>query len=255
MKKVIIQKKYYLLLFVFLISQVVLAKGRHWETIAPGMEYTKIVGQENNWLGSLHAFRFNLSDYQLGLIFAKDYERRHATVEYLAKQTNALIATNGGFFSPELKPLGLRIQNGVKRNELKGTSWWGIFYTIDSKAYISSQRQFQGRDNIDFAVQGGPRLIINGQIPSLKSGKADRTAIGITRDGRVILVVTDNFEMDTFELAAMMSASEKNGGLECINAINLDGGHSSQLYAAINDFFLQVTNLSAVTDAIIVKRR
>jgi exopolysaccharide biosynthesis protein len=42
------------------------------------------------------------------------------------------------------------------------------------------------------------------------------------------------------------------GGLGCMNALNLDGGSSTQLYAKTQDFSLSIPSFSAVTDAVVV---
>lgn len=95
-----------------------------------------------------------------------------------------------------------------------------------------------------------PRLLIRGNIPSLKAGVADRTALGITDEGKVIILVTTNAAMSTRQLAQIMRAPP----LSCSDAINLDGGSSSQLYAKIDSFQLNVHGFSNVSDAIIVKK-
>jgi exopolysaccharide biosynthesis protein len=76
-------------------------------------------------------------------------------------------------------------------------------------------------------------LIVNGKILStLKPGLDSRTA-----------------------MAKTMVASQIEGGLGCINALNLDGGSSTQLYAKYGNFNLKVAGYSAVTDAILVLPR
>ena len=51
--------------------------------------------------------------------------------------------------------------------------------------------------------------------------------------------------MTTRELAKMLKAPP----LSCIDAINLDGGSSSQLFAHINSFRLNVHGFSNISDA------
>ncbi len=54
--------------------------------------------------------------------------------------------------------------------------------------------------------------------------------------------------MSTTELAQLMKAEPLN----CDNALNLDGGSSSQLHAHLNSFQLDVHGFSNVSDAVIV---
>ena len=78
---------------------------------------------------------------------------------------------------------------------------------------------------------------------------ADRSALGITRQGKVIILVSTNSAMSTHRLAQIL----KSPPLSCFDAINLDGGSSSQLFAHIDSFHLNVHGFSNVSDAIIVK--
>ncbi len=223
-----------------------------WRPIAPGLEYSKMAILEAGGQGSIHAFRIDLNQYQLHLTFAKDYQRDAASVKTLAEYAHALLAINGGFFSPAYQPLGLRIQAGKVRAPLKNTRWWGIFYIQDNRPYIVSQRQYHYNRRIQFAVQSGPRLVINGRIPNLKHNFDERSAVGITTNGKIILAATENVPITTRQLADIFKRSNRDGGYNCPNAINLDGGSSSQLYARMPGFSLHVPNFSAVTDAITV---
>jgi len=126
-----------------------------------------------------------------------------------------------------------------------------VFYIKNNKAYVSNVRQFHHNEHIEFAVQSGPRLIVNGKIPPLKPGRAERSSLGITKDGRIIIMITDNTPLSTTELAQFMKAEP----LGCLNALNLDGGSSSQLHARINGFQRDVHGFSNVSDAIIVKHK
>lgn len=180
---------------------------------------------------------------------AKDLAVKHASVNEYAEHSKAMVAINGGFFDKNFRSLGLRISDKQQQSPLKQISWWGVFYIKNKTAYITSARQFKKSKAIDFAVQSGPRLLINGQIPPLRPGRAERTALGINAEGQVILLVTENAPLSTTELAQLMQSPPLN----CINAINLDGGSSSQLYAAVDSFRLNVHGFSNISDAIAVK--
>ncbi len=91
---------------------------------------------------------------------------------------------------------------------------------------------------VDFIIGGGPRLVANGQFAAAEaeSFNADfrrqrhpRTAIGIRRDGRLVLLTVDGRQpkqsvgMTIEELATLMLE------LECRDALNLDGGGSTTM--------------------------
>ena len=97
------------------------------------------------------------------------------------------------------------------------------------------------------ALNAGTQILVNGEAPSnvnsadgsRMSARHPRTAIGVTADGTLILMVNDGRQEKDGrygsygnELAAMM----KNYG--CVNAFNLDGGGSSIMYYRDGDKFV-----------------
>lgn len=223
----------------------------NWQVLAPGISYRDL---DNHLLAPwshTHVFRINLKSNQLDLVMANDLSQPHASIDEFAHHSHALIGINGGFFDEKYNPLGLRVSNKAEHNPLKRISWWGIFYIKNKTPHISSLMAYDSHEPIDFAVQSGPRLIIDGHIPSLKPGRAERTALGITANGQVIILVTENTPITTTDLAKIM----RSAPLHCVNALNLDGGSSSQLSAKIGSFHVNVHGFANVADAIIVKAR
>lgn len=219
-----------------------------WQNISPGIEYQDIGDNTVINISHIHVFRIDLKNNKLSLALAKGLTNSPASAENFAKQNSALIAINGGFFDKNFQPLGLRINANKQFNPIKYISWWGVFYINKNKAFLSNARNFNKNQNIDFAIQSGPRLIIDNKIPSLKPGYAERSALGITTNNKVIILITQNNPLTTTELAKLMQAEPLN----CNNALNLDGGSSSQLYANMNNFKLNVNGFSEVSDAILV---
>ena len=237
-------------LMILLLLRYTLA-ATSWRDSEPGLDYQDLNhGYLTPW-SHVHVFRINLSEHQLSLIMAKDLALKHASADEYAQHSQALITINGGFLDRDYQPLGLRINNKQQQSPLKQISWWGVFYIKNNKASISSVQQFNRDKQIEFAMQSGPRLLINGHIPPLKPGRAERSALGITNEGNIIILITDNAPLSTLELAQLM----KGPPLNCVNALNLDGGSSSQLHADIGSFHLNVHGFSNVSDAIIVKAK
>ncbi|WP_028388400.1 phosphodiester glycosidase family protein [Legionella fairfieldensis] len=243
--------KIFIVSFLLLFFTNLTIAANDWRQVAPGIEYQDLEGSFLTPWSHVHAFRIDLKKNNFSLVTAKELARDHASVDEYAQYSKALIAINGGFFDNNYKPLGLRIYNKRQHNPSKNISWWGIFYIKNNKAYLTNVNQYNYEKQIDFAIQSGPRLLINNRIPPLKPGRAERSALGITRDGRVIILVTDNMPMSTTELAQLMKASP----LGCENALNLDGGSSSQLRAQIGSFQLDVHGFSNVSDAVIVRSK
>lgn len=242
---------FYLLFFlVSLLTPFCSYSAGNWQKLSSGIEYQDLAGRLLAPWSHIYAFRIDLKKNKLAIVSAKSLALKNASADQFGEHSQALLSINGGFFDHQFNPLGLRINDKKLENPLKRISWWGIFYVKNNNAYISSMNRFHHDDDIDFAMQSGPRLLIKKKIPSLKPGLADRSALGITADGKVIILVSTNAAMSTNKLAHLLKAPP----LSCTDAINLDGGSSSQLYAHIGSFLLNVHSFSNVSDAIIVKK-
>jgi uncharacterized protein YigE (DUF2233 family) len=169
------------------------------------------------------------------------------------RQVNkALAAVNGGFFDAQDKSLGLRASGGKKLSALHG-KMWGVFYTRGSKnnltARIVATNKFAWSSDIREAVQCGPRLVENGKTLKVKFQWARRTGIGIQRDGKVVVAVADS-DVSLPEWAKLWAAPT---GLNCRDALNLDGGPSSQLSLQTPSRRLHLRSGRAVPDAILIQ--
>jgi len=227
------------------------AFAENWRQLSPGIEYRDSGASLLSPWSHIHTFRINLQKNKLDLVMANNLSLRHASVHEFARHSKALITLNGGFFDNNHHPLGLRIGHQQQQNPLKRISWWGVFYIKNKKPTIASSHQYEQDQQIDFALQSGPRLLVNGKIPALKPGLAERSALGITANNEVIIIVTENTPMTTTALAEMMQSSP----LDCKEGLNLDGGSSSQLKAEIGSFQINVHSFANVSDAIVVKPR
>lgn len=220
-----------------------------WQTLAPGIEYQDLQTFLTPW-SHVHVFRIQLSQHPLALVSARSIGVKMAFASELAKASHAQLAVNGGFFDSQFRPLGLRIREGKKINPLKGISWWWVFYIQNSQAYLVRSRAFVKEPSIHFAIQSGPRLLADGNIPSsLKPGQDERTALGITESGEVLIVVTEHSPMTTTELAELM----RKPPILAKDALNLDGGSSTQLYADFSSLKLDLHGFALVADAVVVK--
>lgn len=112
--------------------------------------------------------------------------------------------------------LGLKVGDSIKIRQTLGDEW----------------------DKTTDVVGAGPRLLKNGAIvvtskeeefpADIAVGRAPRTAVGVTKDGHIVLLVVDGRQRDSIgmslqELAQMMQE------LGCNDAMNLDGGGSSEM--------------------------
>lgn len=231
-----------------------------WRALDKGLAYAKIFHnsgtQDMPRLTTLHAFRIDPKELRIDVITAKKNMKYGEPISDMARHARALIGINGGFFTPEHKSIGLLVKSGKKINPMHYTSWWSVFGIRGNTPIILPQWQVKSTSGFKMALQAGPRLVVNGRVPKLKSSKnTARSAIGITSGGQVILVVTEGAGISLTDMAQLMLRSRLINGLGCPNAMALDGGRSSQLYAHIENFSLSVDRFSRVPNGIGVFRK
>ena len=149
-----------------------------------------------------------------------------------------LFATNAGMFDPALKPVGLYVEQGRELVHVNARSGYGnfhmkpngIFYIAAGRAGVAETQAFlKQRPRADLATQSGPMLVINGHLhPRFDRGSASlkaRNGVGVRTDGKVIFAISQG------EVSFDAFARLFRDGLNCPNALFLDGGSASSLYA------------------------
>jgi len=149
-----------------------------------------------------------------------------------------LFATNAGMFDPALKPVGLYVEQGRELVHVNTRSGYGnfhmkpngVFYVSADRAAIAETQAFvKQRTQADLATQSGPMLVINGRLhprfdrrsTSLKA----RNGVGVRADAKILFAISEG------EVSFDAFARLFRDGLNCPNALFLDGGSASSLYA------------------------
>lgn len=154
-----------------------------------------------------------------------------ATVDTLRREHDAWLMVNGTFFDERGRALGLLQGTGAPLHPLRRADW-GVFEVSARRgARLIHTRDYVAREDIEFAVQCGPRVVIDGRVPSLKPQVAQRTALCIRRGPTDLVVLVTRGRVDATPLAKWMAADPVDGGLGCRDALLLDGGPSTQLSA------------------------
>ena len=166
-----------------------------------------------------------------------------------AQKTGALAVINGGYFDNNSRPLGLRVADGQRTNPIYSKANWGIFYIRDGRAFIAHTRDYKPSPNTRQALQCGPRLVVNGKTTDLKPQSARRSGVGIDARGRVVLAVCDGAL--SFDDWAKLWAGED--AMNCPNALNMDGGGSTQMSVQAKNHAVEVRGGWPVPDVILVK--
>jgi uncharacterized protein YigE (DUF2233 family) len=140
------------------------------------------------------------------------------------RREKARVAINGGYFDGRGHSMGLRVSRKFQSSDLRRADW-GVFWVKNGRAQITHTRDFKTKIRPEEALQCGPRLVVKGKITDLKPQSSRRSGVGIDARGRVVLAVADG----ALSLTDWAQVWASNDGLSCRDALNLDGGPSSQL--------------------------
>ncbi|SPF50080.1 conserved exported hypothetical protein [Candidatus Desulfosporosinus infrequens] len=161
-------------------------------------------------------------------------------VSDLVKDMGAFAGINaGGFYDPNGKgngafPDGLTVHDGkLVHNNVKDQAVNIVGFDDQGKLIIGNMTASQlDEKHIREAVTFGPNLIVEGK-PVISGdggwGIAPRTGIGQMADGTVIFVVIDGRQPTWSIGASLRGLMNVFDDYHAVNAVNLDGGSSSEL--------------------------
>jgi uncharacterized protein YigE (DUF2233 family) len=208
-----------------------------WKELAPGFDY------EARPEASAHVFRVDLEKFRIEVLTAAAFGGPALTAREFRERGRAVLAVNGGFFDAAFRGLGLIVRNGRLLQPLRDSAW-GIFAVSKDGARILPRKDWSAK-GVTAALQVGPRLVVDGEVQNFKeAGPSRRSAVGITGDGKVEIAVAEK-PMLLKEWAAFL---EK----DCSDALNLDGGGSTQVSVHAGDFDLNVEGYTAVPNALAI---
>ena len=155
-----------------------------------------------------------------------------------AKAGKLLFATNAGMFDPAFRPVGLYVEQGrefVRANTKSGYGNFhmkpnGVFYVAgDTAGALETGAYLKQRPTTDFATQSGPMLVINGRLhpkfDRASSSLKARNGVGIRTANTIVFAISEG-EV-SFDAFGRLFRDK----LKCNNALFLDGGSASNLYA------------------------
>lgn len=186
-------------------------------------------------------------DYQLKLFWRDDKEQTLLTFDTLLarlpdEQTLAF-AMNAGMYNQAYAPIGYTVIEGQEIRALNlnegggnfhllpnGVLWWnkaGLVQITESNVLDTLIKNGEARPS--YATQSGPMLVINGDIhPEFNADSTSlkfRNGVGVCEDGSVQLI-NSNELVNFYAFASLFKDN-----LNCPNALFLDGGIASALYA------------------------
>jgi hypothetical protein len=204
-----------------------------WEQLADGLEASHFQVSSSGLLASSAvAVRASNSSYVPRTIRASEYGWKKASAQMLCKASGAIACINSNFFDEQGKPLGVVISRGIQHNKVHngGGTLTGVFFATSESVGVVHRSLFSAEKVLE-AAQAGPRLISEGAPVVGVKDSASATNISlvcIEREKRVVLmrVSLAMFGGSLRELQTVLLRPE----LGCVEALNFDGGGSSQLY-------------------------
>lgn len=147
-------------------------------------------------------------------------------VEDAGGEDGPVVAVNGGYFDVDGSLMGLMVHEGREINPMRKADW-GVFW-LDRKGrgHLHHRRKFRWpawREKVDFAVECGPRIRVDGAPIQVRPGAARRTVVGVRTDGDLILAVFPT-RVELREAGQWL-----HDRWEVTDLLNLDGGSSTQL--------------------------
>ncbi|MDI4647653.1 phosphodiester glycosidase family protein [Cohnella hashimotonis] len=218
------------------------ARGKHPVELAPVVQSSqrfKVGGK--TFSAQVVSIALLHPSVRLDTVLAGDKIGKVEELGSMAKRAKARVAINGTFFdaytdSDYKVPYGYIAGGGKLKKNSSGDKRATFLYDADQLAEIVPGLSFMERFNqgtVEGALQAGPQLVANGKValdiagegfkdPKILTNGGARSALGITRDHRLILLTTGGATIP--QLAEIM----KQAG--AWQAMNLDGGASSGLW-------------------------
>ena len=203
---------------------VSVAKEGAWKPIETGLNARQIEASSGGKKLHLHLLRVDTRRFEFRAL--RPLSEKIDSVASMVKRSGAVAGINGSFFFENLEPMGLLISEGIQSHSLRKVDWGVFSLTHSGRAALVHTREWKKQEEIAFAIQTGPRLVVDQQPLTFRDNYARRSALCILAPTTVMVVGTSN-AVRMRDLAVFLSKPKKDGGLGCIQALNLDGGSST----------------------------
>jgi hypothetical protein len=151
-----------------------------------------------------------------------------AIVADLAKETNAIVGINGGFFTDTGDPDGLLILDGKRVGYARGD--WKGFFSIDETGAASIGTA--AAPTARYAMQGFPMLIEPGGVMGIRSDDRVQTRRTIIAQSGSTIVAMVASPISLFNLASVLMENPGAFGVAQFDAaLNLSGSATTGFYA------------------------
>lgn len=217
-----------------------------WRLLRPGLEVRELtVRFDDSSAVRIYGVRVEPERFDARLHWNPRSAPSGESAAEVAHLSGAAVVVNAGYFDENGRPLGFFLSGGKVYNRrilFRGRSealhLGAVFFVREGTGGIgiASREVFQA-DGIREAFQAGPYLVREGRpVPGIERYRefwrpARRTVLAFGGDGRLLVLVSEpeGRGLSWCELQSFLVRPEPQGGLGVTEAMNLDGGSSSQL--------------------------
>ena len=165
-------------------------------------------------------------------------QMRAAQAKHEGEAYYPVVGINADFYNMSSgEPSNCLIMEGVQYHGIGSGNFFGILK--DGTPIIGGKADYEAnKDQLQEAVGASIYLVRNGEVvvghsDRYTSNRASRTAIGITADGKVVMVVLDGRQEPFSAGGASEELAQIMLDAGCITAVNLDGGGSTTYVAKL----------------------
>lgn len=215
-----------------------------WVELADGFERRQVMtlmDSRPDEMTELIEIRIDPEHFSLDIGYTAG--RGQSIFDWSARE-DAVLTTNGGFFTDQMLATGLIVHEG----NASGTSYTrrsGMFILHNQPTDAGAQRLeirdldpngFSAAEQIWSGLQTFPMLVkpggVQAVLPDQHSGdRARRTTIGIDEDGHILFVFAVEGRMTLSDISHYLATSDLN----LVYALNLDGGSSTGYVLTLPD--------------------
>ncbi|MCP5559363.1 MAG: phosphodiester glycosidase family protein [Verrucomicrobiaceae bacterium] len=144
----------------------------------------------------------------------------------------AVAGVNGGFFSKAFQPVGLMVTGGQTLGSFaeKSSLITGMVAVAGGEPYLLWNAEYEVGAGFSDALQAGPRLVSSSVAVGGLSGKRSCPRTFVATDGGRLWVLGVARTCSLAALAEILTTPQVFE-MKVMRALNLDGGHSSALWA------------------------
>ena len=169
----------------------------------------------------------------------------------------AFAGSNGGYFHKNFTPLGLTVAAGKILHPFERAKLLsGVLAVRQGRIELVRSGRFKPGSDVEEALQGGPWLVEKGEpVAGLNDERLARRTL-VANDGKGHWALVAISPVTLAQAARILVVKGVAGSWTVANALNLDGGSSTALRAAVDDrALIDISSFGRVRNYLAIIRR